>query len=160
MNVSEDLKKQAIELGLCEKWTKTWGDNRHKELLLMKYVKGIKWCMDRGFPTIAYMKEHFDGVMEKYGVYLSGLIVLDNETTLVLKGDCKASLTYGDYSVGTAWIGDNADVEIKVSGKAIVYVHAYDNCRVKITAKDKSKVVVYKTSGSVICDGNVEIMNT
>lgn len=159
MNISEDLKKQAIDLGLCEQWTNTWSDKLDKEFLVMKYVKGIKWCMDNHFPTIKYMVENFTGVMKKYGVYISELLNIENEPTIILKGECEADLVYDNYNVGTIWIGDNSNVKMKVSENAIVYIHTYDKCSLQICAVDKSKVIIYNHGGCVAHSGNVEIIN-
>ena len=66
--ISLALKSEAVSLGLCQEWTSEW-DNESKDSLVEKYVKGIDFCIEHSYPTLAFMKENFDGVMQKHGVF-------------------------------------------------------------------------------------------
>ena len=57
--LSEELKSQAIGLGLCEQWTNSWGNPSEQELI-NKFLHGIDFCIKHDYPTNEYIKKNFD----------------------------------------------------------------------------------------------------
>ena len=53
--ISLALKSEAVSLGLCQEWTSKW-NNESKESLVEKYVKGIDFCIEHNYPSLAFMK--------------------------------------------------------------------------------------------------------
>lgn len=150
MGLSDELKQGAINLGLCELWQKTWG-NPNEDLLLVKYVKGIHWCMERGYPSTEYIIDNF-GVdkLEEYSIYVDKKAASENEPTIIIRGDSDFDITYDYYNVGAVWIGDNSKAIIHAKENAIVNVHMYDAAEVEIVREDNAKVHVYRDGNKVI----------
>lgn len=144
MELSDDLKQKAINLGLCELWQNNWG-NPNEDLLLMKYIKGIHWCMERNYPPTPFFVEKF-GIekLEEYSIYVDKEATSENEPTLVIRGNSDFDITYDYYNVGAVWIGNDSKAIIRVKENAIVNVFIFDNALVEVVCDDSAKVNVYR----------------
>lgn len=151
MELSDELKQKAINLGLCELWQNNWG-NPNEDLLLMKYKKGIHWCMERNYPLASFIVEKF-GVekMEEYSIYADKKATSENEPTIIIRGNSDFEITYDYYNVGAVWIGNDSKATIHAKENAIVNVHVYDNAEVEIMRDGNAKVKVYR-NGELSCD--------
>jgi len=154
MNVSEELKGQAIGLGLCQQWQSEW-DNADKDELLEKYVRGIDFCIEHNYPSLEYMTRNFDGVMQEHGVFVSEEISLYNPFMTIANGKCTGKVTFGKYGTGRMYIRHDSEIDLIVSGNAKVFVSIYDNAKLNIICTGEAKVYVYKKGGSVTFEGNV-----
>lgn len=159
MNISEDLKKQAINLGLCTEWTNEWGKPT-KDELVDKYVRGIDYCIEHNYPSCDYMKKHFDGVMQNHGVFVDDVVDGKNYRDLICNGSTKGKIIYDNFNVcNWMYIRHNSDMEIKVTENAYVTIHIYDNAKLKISNTSTRRVVVFQHGGSIEYSGNVVIKN-
>lgn len=157
-DISKELKKEAISLGLCTDWTNDWG-NPTKDELVDKYVRGIDFCIDHDYPSCEYMKKYFEGIMQKHGVFVDDDIKLENPKMVIANGKTSGRLIYNSYSVGTIYVRHDSDLTIEVSGNAILAIETYDNCNISIFHRDKAKVFVYDHGGSIQTSGKVIVKN-
>lgn len=155
-DISKELKKEAISLGLCTEWTNEWGKPT-KDELVDKYVKGIDFCIEHNYPSCEYMKKHFDGVMQKHGVFVNDNIDLQNSKMVIANGKTSGKIIYNAYSVGTIYARHDSDLTIEVSGNAFVSIETYDNCNVSVFQKDQSKVFIYNHGGNIQTSGNIVV---
>lgn len=157
-NISKELKNEAVRLGLCTEWTNEWG-NPTKEELVNKFIRGIDWCIRKNYPSCEYMKKHFDGVMQKYGVFVDDKIDLENHSMLIANGKTSGKIVYDSYAVGTIYARHDSDLIIEVSGNAFVAIETYDNCNISVFQRDKAKVFVYNHGGNIQTSGKVVVKN-
>lgn len=155
-DISKELKEEAIKLGLCEKWQSEW-NNPDKDELVQKYVKGIDFCIYNDFPSIEYMKDNFQSVMDKHGVFVDNVVKLINRDTVVLNGECEGDVTYDGISIGRIYCRHDSSIKLIVKDDSKVFISIYDNARVDIECQDNAKVYVYKYGGLVKSLGNVII---
>lgn len=144
MELSEVLKQNAINLGLCELWQNRWG-NPDEDLLLMKYIKGIHWCMERNYPLASFIVEKF-GIekLEEYSIYVNKKTTSENKPSVIIRGDSEFEITYDYYNVGAVWIGNDSKATIHAKENAIVNVHVYDNAEVDVIREGNAKVNVIR----------------
>lgn len=157
-DIARELKKEATRIGLCNKWIEEWGSPDLDELC-DKYVKGIDFCVEHDFPSCQYMKEHFDGIMQKHGIFVDESFVLTNPRTLVVNGKCNGKVNVNGYGVSDIYARHDSVLEIIVSGNARVSVETYDNCVLAVKASGNSKVFVYDHGGCIKKEGNVIVKN-
>lgn len=157
-DISKELKKEAINLGICTEWTEKWG-NPTKDELVDKYVRGIDFCIKHNYPSCEYMKKHFDGVMQKHGVFVDENIDLQNTRIVIANGKTSGKIVYDSYSVGTLYVRHDSDLAIEVSGHAFVAIETYDDCNISVFQRDEAKVFVYNHGGNIQTSGKVVVKN-
>ena len=158
MNVSEDLKNKAISLGLCDLWQAEWKPNTSKEDLVRKYLLGLDFCIENNYPTNDYMVRHFDGIMQKFGVFVSEKVDVNNTKLMVLNGECQANAVYDGFSVGNIYVRHDSNLHLEVKDSARVFISLYDHATLDIRCAETAKVIVNRFgSGKVIYLGNVKI---
>ena len=158
MNVSADLKNKAILLGLCDQWQAEWKPDTSKDDLVEKYIKGLDFCIEHNYPSNEYMLKHFDGIMQRHGVYVGDEVELINSKQVVLNGECTEKIEYNGFSVGNIYIRHFSDIKIVASGNAKVFVSLYDLANLEIKCSENAKVIVNRFgSGKIIHAGNVVI---
>lgn len=152
MNLSNKLKKQAVSLGLCEKWTNGWG-NPSKDELVEKYIKGIDFCIEHNYPGNDFIKKHFGVTAEKYGIFTDKFIELYNPDITVLNGSCVGSIVFDGYSVGTIYIRHDSNVRIVCRDQAFISIRLYDKAFVSLI-NDRAKVYLYQYGGGFCISGS------
>lgn len=156
MNVSEELKKKAISVGLCKEWTEEWG-SPDKDELCNKYVRGIDFAIEHNFPSVSYMKANFNGIMQKHGIYASEDLSLHNPNMVIANGECRGTVYFDRFSVGRMYVRHGSNLQINVSDNAKVFISLYDDAKIEIDCSGFGKVYVYRHGGSVKCKGDVAV---
>ena len=156
-NVSEELKERAISLGLCKQWTSEW-NNEDKDSLCEKYVKGIDFCIEHDYPSIEYMKNNFDGVMQNHGIFVNDIGDKKNLSKAVLNGLSIMNISYDNFSVGTIYVRHNSALNITAKDNSKVFIFTYEDCTLNIKCSDNAIVYVYNHGGSIKYDNNENIL--
>lgn len=158
-NLSEEIKSQAVELGLCDKWRDEWADDSSKDELVDKFIRGLDFCIRHDFPTTDVMREHFGDTIHRHGVYVDEKVEAVSQKVVVLNGSCDAELEYGDFDCARVWVRHTSKVRIMVGGFASVKVMVLDNSDAHIINSSCRKVLVYNYGGTVSSDGEVSVCN-
>lgn len=149
--LSNDLKKKAIALGLCSKWQNNW-TTEDKDKLCNMYIEGIDFCIINNYPTCEYMKANFDGVMQQNGIFVDDKVAINRKERLVyvLNGSSCGYINFEGFDVCEVYVRHNSNVKINIQGQASVYICAYDNAKVDIEqSSNLSRVKVFKYSNDV-----------
>lgn len=147
-DLSKRMKKEAISLGLCEKWQNEWIDNTSKDEMAEKFVKGIDFCIKHDWPSAKFIKKNFGDVIHRHGVYVDENFITDSPTT-ILWGDCDGEIIVGRNETKTAYVKHNSKLRLHAGANSIVFISIYDNAELNITCDKTSKVFVYRYGGSV-----------
>lgn len=156
-DISNELKEKAISLGLCEEWTNEW-DKEDKDTLCEKYVKGIDFCIMHNYPSLKYMKDNFDGIMQNHGVFVDDNGMKKNLPKAVINGLSIMNMLYDKFSVGTVYLRHDSALNIIAKDNAKVFIFTYDNCILNIKCSDNAIVYVYNHGGSINYDINENIL--
>lgn len=147
-DLSKRMKKEAISLGLCEKWQNEWTDNTSKDEMAEKFVKGIDFCIKHDWPSAKFIKKNFGNVIHKYGIYVDESFVTDSPTT-ILWGSCNGEIVAQRNETKTAYVKHNSRLKLFVRENSMAFVSMYDNSELEITCDETSKVFVYRYGGSI-----------
>lgn len=167
MGKSEYLRDEAVGLGLCEQWRGEWFDGQGDDELIDKFKRGIDFCILHDWPSVEYIKGHFDkDVLHGHGVYVDealGGVTAEHTTAgdggVVLLGRCTGRLRFGGFDVATVYVRHACDVEIVVGDFARVDVRVYEHGKAAVSGDSVSCVRCYVyDDGSVIGDGEVSVM--
>lgn len=132
-NLKEKLMKEAKAKGICiDGYKEMQADDM--SALVNFYIQNPDWCMERDYPTLTFLKEHFSEIEDK-GVFVGKTFngELLNEHLTYIFHDCK----------GTIKVGLNAEKSI------IPMLYLANGCRLRIVgagsppAKKPSAVPVY-----------------
>lgn len=154
---SQELKSMATDLGLCFGWRDGWG-NPSLDELCEKYLRGLDFCLLHDYPSVEYMKKHFDGVMQKHGIYVNDAIDLKNPIKIVCNGQTTGTVNYSGYSVGMIYVRHSSRLKVEVYDRAIVNIRIYDNAQVDVlnhSSSARACVILY--GGNVEGVGNLRI---
>ncbi len=142
MELIEQLKSDGIDKGLCRLWQKKLKAGLSVEELAKLYIKGIDFCISEDYPTLDFLREHFKGACEPFGVYVDDEIPpTKNKPDMVLNGACKAMLEYDGYSVSRLYVRYDSEVAVIVSDNAIVTIDLFDNARLHLSVVGKDAAV-------------------
>lgn len=147
-DLSKRMKKEAISLGLCEKWQSEWADKTSKDEMAEKFVRGIDFCIKHDWPSPKFIKKNFGDVMHRHGVYADENFITNSPTT-ILWGACDGEIIANRNETKTAYVKHNSKLKIYAGANSLVFVCIYDNAELEIACDKTSKVFVYRYGGSV-----------
>lgn len=149
MKYNKKLAEEAAKHGICEDWFNDLLTTEDKGKLLKMYLKGIDFCLSNEYPSIPFIKKHFVGVMEEYGVFLDNTINTENSRYIVALGACKGIASYNSYEVGQVFVKHEGKLTIKANCNSFVMVDMFDNSEVEVIASENAKVCVNQYGGSL-----------
>lgn len=148
-DTSEELKQMFVKAGLCEGWTKAWGNPTRKELI-SKYTSGIKFAIEHNIPYLPYLRKVFKGNCEDMGVFIDDeTINIANYPVVVCNGNCLGDILVNkrDISFYQIHVRHDSYLDIVSDNDGWVFVYMYgDKCKVRCTAKKMSNIVIFKYS--------------
>lgn len=151
MELTAQLKQDGIAKGLCRQWQMKIKPGLDTKQLVELFVRGIDFCVNNDYPTLGFLREHFKGDCEPYGVYIDDDVAAINRPEVVLNGKCKGMLAYNDYSVSRAVLRHDTSVNVIVSGNAILTVDIFDDAAMHlVTVGDRATVWVNKYGNSQV----------
>lgn len=144
-NLSETLKQQAVDLGLCRPWTEAWGDCDRQELI-DKYKKGIDFCIDKQYPSNEFIKANFD-----HDLLNANLIFVDEYLDFdmmpsgiyILNGECSGSIRFAPWTAATVYVRHKSNVTIIADDFAKVFVRVYDEADAEVVELDEAVIKMY-----------------
>lgn len=158
-NMSEELKSQAIGLGLCQQWTEAWGNPNIQELI-NKYLHGLDFCIEHEWPSNEYIKKHVDKeTLHRNNIYIDEDVQRRNARQIVvLQGKCTGTLLYDGLTTADIYVRHDSEITIDCSRISKVFVNLYDRAKVKVIQRDASAVYVYKHGDGCEVDAQGEVL--
>lgn len=144
-NLSETLKQQAVDLGLCRPWTEAWGDCDQQELI-DKYKKGIDFCIDKQYPSNEFIKANFDrALLNANLIFVDEHISLDDAPSgiYIINGECTGTIRFAPWTAATVYVRHKSNVTIIADDFAKVFVRVYDEANAKVVELDEAVIKVY-----------------
>lgn len=165
MELIEQIKQDGIAKGLCRLWQGKLKNNLSVKQLVDLYVKGIDFCISEDFPTLAFLRKHFKGRCEDYGVFIDEKMKMPvrNMRNLVFNGECTAMAEYDGYAIGNIYVRGKSLVGVSVMGNAFITIDAFDDTQLAVAVAGSSAKVNVHLYGNakIIYEGTgVKITNT
>lgn len=148
MNLITQLKEDGTAKGLCRPWRMKLQQGMSVEDLAALYIKGIDFCISEDYPTLDFLRDHFKGSCEPYGVFVDDEVKLSNAPDVVLNGDCKALLEYDGFAVSRIFARHNSQGAVNVSDNAYVTIDAFDNSNLVIAVAGSNAQVIVNLYGN------------
>lgn len=141
----EQLKQEAISRGMCDKFAGEWNEP-DIETLCRFFHRGQDFCIEKDFPSIDTLSK-YQGRIEQYGIYTKDGIA-DNQPYVVALGN--ADITVDVFDVTDLTVRHNAMVRLRLHGKCLCYVSAYNDCNVIVENKDNNSRLCMSYWGGTI----------
>lgn len=161
MNLIETLITQCASKDACAKGMRDLKPDLSIQELCKLFVKYSDFCFEYNTPTLDLIRG-WKGQCEEYGVFVDDEVVgLQNESNVILNGDCKATLEYDQYSVSRVWIRHNSKAAVNVSDHAYITLDVMDNSSlvVAVAGNDAQVIVDKYGDAQVECIGSGIIVN-
>lgn len=161
--LSKTLKAQAVGLGLCEEWTRGWG-NPDPQGLIDKYLHGIDFCIKHGYPGDEFIKRNFDKeLLHRNHIHVDEEVHLRNpKGTVVLLGKCRGMLLFDGWTVCRVYVLGESDVTIDCGHLSKVFVDLHGCAKSHILQDEAASVYVYKHGDACVAEtkGDVCVRNS
>lgn len=150
MKLGKELALIAKRKGICQEWFNQMKTLDNKEKLLEMYVRGIDFCLSNDFPTNDYIREHFVGTMEEYGVHLDESLNTANDRRVVALGRCLGRVEINNFGVSEIFVKHESDLVVIAKGNSFVMIDMFDNSKLHVIASADSKVCVNRYGGGTL----------
>lgn len=147
MELQEQLKQEAIQLGACNDGIASWGEPTIDDLCL-KYFKYQDFCIKHNWPTIDEIKAADQNIVRKYGIFVNGKEIAHSLKDIVVMGDAEVFVHVIEPCNVT--VRHNGIAKIFVESDVLCYVDMYDNANVKVCYKEANARVAVSYYGGTI----------
>lgn len=145
-NLSEVLKREAVERNLCAQWTSEWADDSDQQALIDKYKKGIDFCLDRDWPSNDFIKANFDrDLLNANLIFVDEYVDMDMAPSgiYILNGECSGRIRLAPWAAATVYLRHSSKITIVADDFAKVFVRLYDEADVDVDSDGSAVVKVY-----------------
>ncbi len=148
MDLSEELKKQAVARGLCTRWTQEWADATDPQGLIDKYKRGIDFVLKQGeWPSNDFIKENFDAdLLADNLIFVDANLDIDHASNgiYILNGKCTGTIHFHDWAAATIYVRHTSDIRVVASDFAKVFVHVHDDAAIETDTSHAAAIKVYR----------------
>ena len=158
--LNESLKAKAVALGLCEKWKEMWNESFDVDKLASMMYKGIDFCIQKRYPSKSFLLENFKlDELRRNNVFVNDKRSTNNPEYSLVLGLSDVKYRYNGHSVGNVYVLDKSIARITAKNRSFVIVHVFDTSVINAETEDDAKIVVISHSkgASISHNGNVEI---
>jgi len=149
MDRIKELAVEARRKGICQEWHDQLLRTKTVKELAEMYLKGIDFCLLNDYPSNDFIKRHFRGQTELFGIYLDEHISAQNKRKIVALGNCAGRIEVTGYGVSEIFLKHNSKLTVIVSDHAFVMVDIFDNANLRIIASGDAKVCINRYSGLI-----------
>ena len=163
MNKSElnkELKRLAINKGLCDQWQEDWKEDWDLEQMVRRFFLGIDFFLKERFVSNEFLKENFGkDFLRRNAILVDDCYSLLFPKYAILIGDSRSTIRSNGYKVSTIYITDNSNAKIVSRDHSTLIVHMLGTAQVEIQQYDDSHVAVitHSPESVVISDQNITI---
>lgn len=150
MNLAKELARRAKKEGICKPWYDELKSLQDKKAMIEMYLKGIDFCLANNYPENDFIRKHFKGEMEQFGVFLDDRISIANPRKCVCLGNTSGRVEIDNFNVCEIFAKHSARLDIYAKDNAFVIIDVFDNSEVHIHASNRAKVCVNRYIGNNI----------
>lgn len=148
--LNTELKNQARHLGLCDEWTNLWNKDWSNEKMVERMYKGLDFCLQHHWPSNDFILKHFDQDFRRNAnVFVNDKYSINNPKESLILGKSDITARFNGANNGTIHIRDNSSVKLSAKNRSFVIVHLYENAYIDVEQFDRAKVVLIKHSQKV-----------
>ena len=157
--LSCELKSEGRQLGMCDEIYDVWNGYETIDDLCRLYADNIEFIINHPeWKLNKTLKRYADlETLHKHGIYIDEKIALSNINGAIINGTSDMTINMDGYSSVEAYVREDSEVHLNLSGHSIGYINLYDNAKIDVHTKDNAKCFVYKYGGGVDAHGDVKV---
>lgn len=149
MTLAEQLASDGWAKGLCDEWHRQLLGYTDKHDMVAMYIRGLDFCLSNDYPSNDFIRTHFSGVAEEYGVYVDALgLALVNPRRIIALGSTSGKATISDCSVADVYLKGDSKIELEVYGDAVVTIDVFDRAELSVSVRDRASVYITRYQGA------------
>lgn len=152
--LSLQLKKEAVRLGLCKQWTEAWKDNTTQQELINKFIRGYDFCLKHNWPSVDFICDNFDeDLLHKNGIIARGRYSFLNPETCIVMGDgTQATIRINGKHPSRIYLNSGTSTKIIVKTSELVIIETRGDAAFEVMAEGDydHDIVVYDYSSHTI----------
>ena len=144
--LNTELRQQAVDFGLCDKWRGGWKSDKSQQELIDMWKKGIDFAIIHDYPSIDFIKANFDRkLLNRNLIFVDEPIEIKNAPSgiYVINGECSGTLWFNSWAAATVYVRHNSNVRIIADDFAKVFVRLYDDASADVIELDGAVIKVY-----------------
>lgn len=117
------------KVGLCNEWYSEWEDDTPIDTLLDKYVNGLDFCIENDYPSLDFIREHFDMEdLHRHHIYLDEDVDISDagHGTWIFLGHCTGSISFKHFAAASVYVRHTSVLDVHSTDYTVVYVSAYE----------------------------------
>lgn len=152
MKVIKELARQAKADGICTPWYNQLMKLHDSDVAAMAdmYLKGIDFCLSNNYPDNEFLRTHFKGKMEQYGIFLDDEVLIENKPKCVCLGATRGRIETNGFGVCEIFLKNDSELNVIAKDNAFVMIDIFDNSVVNVYASDRAKVCVNHYGGTIM----------
>ena len=141
--LNNKLLNDAIGIGLCTEHTEGWNPEWDKSDLIDYYKANPDWCLEKHFPSLVFLKQHFcDDETKKKGVYVDSFVTIRATELCYIFNNCKVGVITS--SVTRLYFGLDTEARIIVEDGGDLVIDCYDKGKIDVELRGDARLMVYK----------------
>lgn len=147
MDLAKELARRAKRDGICKTGYDELKSLRDKRAIIEMYLKNIDFCLAHDCPGNDFIRKHFKGEMEQFGIFLDDEICIENPRKCVCLGMTSGCISINGFGACEIFAKHHAKLDIYAKDNAFVIIDVFDKSEVRIHAGGRAKVSVNRYIG-------------
>jgi len=149
--ISDELFDLAVETDLCKPFQKDWKE-RDIHGLIEFYKTHPDWCMERKYPSLEFLKDHFDtDSVRDQGVFIDRKVneILTDQVYMFINctGYCKVKFDPEKAIFPMIYVSLDSDMHFEIDGSDTP-IQIYDNSIVTASVINGGKYKIHNGSNT------------
>lgn len=160
IELSKTLRESARHHGLCNEWYDEWSDSCSPSELVAKMFKGLDFCLKNHWPSNDFIKERFNiYFLRKVNVFVDDKYSNVNPEQCLILGSSEITTRFNGTSIGNIHVRDDSCLKLTARNRSFVIIHLYEKASITAKQFDIAHVVIIKHSNDTIVnvDQNIRI---
>ena len=130
-------------MGLCAEHTEGWNPEWDKSDLIDYYKTNPNWCLERHFPSLAFLKEYFsDNETKQKGVYVDSFVTLRATELNYIFNNCRVGIITS--AITRLYFGLDTEARIIVEDGGDLVIDCYDKGKIDVELRGNARLIVYR----------------
>lgn len=121
------------------------------EMLVQCYFYYIRQCVQKGFPSLDYMRQYLGAGAAKYGGFIDAHGEIEPQRDMAFVGDSDCQFTAGGYSIHRVWLQHNSKLTAIASDHSHLHIDCFGNSELLVRVASPTARVYVNLYGNSHC---------
>lgn len=126
----------------------THGDMRK---MVACYIYYMRQCIQKGFPSLDYIRRYFGAQAAKYGGYCDIQGEITPQRDMVFVGDCDCQFTATGYNIHRCWLQHNSKLVAVATDHSHLHIDCFGNSKLVVRVTSPMARVYVNQYGNSRC---------